>query len=336
MLGLFLEQVECEILNSNLEQAAGLVEALLIKAQSKIDQAEICRLRMLLQLRQGNYAPAVRTALECLRMFGVDLPDAPTPEQMRAEYEEMRRTLGDRPIESLVDLPMMDDPEMRAVMKLFSALGELAYHADGDLFQMISCWMVKLSCRHGTSEYSTIGYGAIAIILGPVFHRFADGEAFARLAVAVAERYGFTAQKAGAHFLMQMAVLWTRPIEDALTCLEAAARSVAETGEMVYACWNRQHRVTDLMARGDPLDQVWLESVDALDFVRKYKFGQLVILSIQGFVQESSRRSGKRRPPRRDGAGSAGAPGQRSNRCLLSLDPAIAAALLTGQRGESP
>jgi PAS domain S-box-containing protein len=284
-LGLFLERAECEILNSNLEQAAGLVEALLIRARSKIDQAEICRLRMLLQLRQGNYAPAVRTALECLRTFGVDLPDSPTPEQMRAEYEEMRRTLGDRPIESLVDLPMMDDPEMRAVMKLFSALGELAYHADGDLFQMISCWMVKLTCRHGTSEYSTIGYGAIAVVLGPAFHRFADGEAFARLAVAVAERYGFTAQKAGAHFLMQMAVLWTRPIEDALTCLEAAVRSVAETGEMVYACFNRQHRLTDLMARGDPLDQVWLESASALDFVRKYKFGQLVILSIQGFVQ---------------------------------------------------
>jgi PAS domain S-box-containing protein len=284
-LNLFLERAECEILNSNLEQAAGLVEVLLIKARSKIDNAEICRLRIMLQLRQGNYAPAVRTALECLRTFGVDLPDSPTPEQMRAEYEEMRRALGGRPIESLLDLPMMDDPEMQAVMKLFSGLGNLAYHADLDLYQMISCCMVKLSCRHGTSEYSVIGYGAVAIVLGPAFHRFTDGEAFARLAVAVAERYGFTAQKAGAHFLMQMAVLWTRPIEDALICLEAAIRSVAETGEMVYACWNRQHRLTDLMARGDPLDQVWLESASALDFVRKYKFGQLVILSIQGFVQ---------------------------------------------------
>jgi PAS domain S-box-containing protein len=284
-LNLFLERAECEILNSNLEQAAGLVEVLLIKARSKIDNAEICRLRIMLRLRQGNYAPAVRTALECLRTFGVDLPDSPTPEQMRAEYEEMRHALGERPIESLVDLPMMDDPEMQAVMKLFSGLGNLAYHADLDLYQMISCCMVKLSCRHGTSEFSAIGYGAVAIVLGPAFHRFADGEAFARLAVAVAERYGFTAQKAGAHFLMQMAVLWTRPIEDALTCLEAAIRSVAETGEMVYACWNRQHRLTDLMARGDPLDQVWLESASALDFVRKYKFGQLVILSIQGFVQ---------------------------------------------------
>ena len=155
------------------------------------------------------------------------------------------------------------------------------------------------------------------------------------MAVAVAERYGFAAQKAGAHFLMQMAVLWTRPIEDALTCLEAAIRSVAETGEMVYACFNRQHRLTDLMARGDPLDQVWLESASALDFVRKYKFGQLVILSIQGFVQ-SLRGGAEAAPPRRGGARSAGAPGRRSPRCLLSLDPAIAAAPLAGQRGESP
>src|SRR5260370_23516488 len=88
-LNLFLERAECEILSSNLEQAAGLIEALLIKARSKIDHAEICRLRMLLQLRQGNYDPAVRTALECLRTFGVDLPHSPTPEQVRAEYGAM-------------------------------------------------------------------------------------------------------------------------------------------------------------------------------------------------------------------------------------------------------
>ena len=37
-------------------------------------------------------------------------------------------------------------------MKLFSGLGNLAYHADLDLYQMISCWMVKLSCRHGTAS----------------------------------------------------------------------------------------------------------------------------------------------------------------------------------------
>jgi len=101
MLGLFLERGECEILKPNLEQAAGLVEALLIKARSKIDHAEICRLRMLLQLRQGNYAPAVRTALECLRTFGVDLPDltdAGTDEsRVRGDAPDPRRAPDRKP-----------------------------------------------------------------------------------------------------------------------------------------------------------------------------------------------------------------------------------------------
>ena len=221
-LGLFLERAECEILNSNLEQA-GIVEALLIRARSKIDQAEICRLRMLLQLRQGNYAPAVRRRSNaCERSASICRTrrrrtnasrirgDAPDP--WRSPDREPGRPADDgRPGDAGGD-------------EALQCIRRTAYHADGDEFQMISCWMVKLTCRHGTSEYSTIGYGAIAVVLGPAFHRFADGEAFARLAVAVAGRYGFTAQKAGAHFLMQMAVLWTRPIEDALTCLEAAIR----------------------------------------------------------------------------------------------------------------
>ena len=75
-------------------------------------------------MKRGDYAPAVRTALECLRMFNLELPELPTPEQVRAEYDEVRRTLGERSIASLVDLPMMADPEMRAVMKLFNALAK--------------------------------------------------------------------------------------------------------------------------------------------------------------------------------------------------------------------
>ena len=230
-------------------------------------------------------------------MFKLELPERPTPEQVRAEYDEVRRALGERSIASLVDLPLMADGE-RVLEAL--TLGEVAYHSDSELFQMITCCMVKLTLRHGTTEFSTIAYAALGIILGPVFHLFREGEDFARLAVAVSERHGYTAPRAGAHFLMQMAVLWTRPIENALPCLEAAARSARETGEMVYACYTRQHRLTDLMARGDPLDEIWRESVAALDFVRKYKFGQVVILSIQDFVQ--SLRGQTRGASRIDGA----------------------------------
>src|SRR4029077_10033024 len=49
-LELSLERAECEIFSSNLEPAAALIEELLLKASSKTDRAEACRLRMLLEL----------------------------------------------------------------------------------------------------------------------------------------------------------------------------------------------------------------------------------------------------------------------------------------------
>ena len=46
-------------------------------------------------------------------LFGIDLPAHPTWEQVQAEYESVWQPLDGRPIESLIDLPLMTDPELR-------------------------------------------------------------------------------------------------------------------------------------------------------------------------------------------------------------------------------
>jgi predicted ATPase len=65
---------------------------------------------------------AVATALTCLRLFGIDMPAHPTEEQVQAEYETVWQTLDGRPIESLIDLPLMTDPELQAAMQVLSVL----------------------------------------------------------------------------------------------------------------------------------------------------------------------------------------------------------------------
>jgi PAS domain S-box-containing protein len=182
---------------------------------------------------------------------------------------------------------MMADPEMRAVMDVLSTLWRSAYFTDGNLCQTIACRMVAVTQKHGTTESAVIGYALLAIFLGPIFHRYRAGEEFARLAVAIAEKHGFVAQKVGANFLMQMAVLWTQPIETALSCLDGAISSAQETGEVVYACYSLEHRLTDLIARGDHLDEIWQESAKALAFVERIRFRHVrdILCSVQAFVQ---------------------------------------------------
>src|SRR6202051_1867378 len=97
---------------------------------------------------------AVASALTCLRLFGIDLPAHPTAEQGQAEYETVWQTLDGRPIESLVDLPMMTDPELQAAMQVLSVLTPAAYFTDYQLFCLQLCRMVNISIQHGTSGAS--------------------------------------------------------------------------------------------------------------------------------------------------------------------------------------
>jgi len=112
---LLLERAECELRRGKLDVSAKLIEDLLLKAKSRTDRTQAFRLRITLQKLHGEMALAAQTALECLKMFEMTYPEHPTDEDVRREYEDLERRIGSRSIESLIDLPLMDDPEIRAV-----------------------------------------------------------------------------------------------------------------------------------------------------------------------------------------------------------------------------
>ena len=82
------------------------------------------------------------------------MPAHPTQEQVQAEYETVWQILNGRPIESLIDLPLMIDPELLAAMQVFSYLYAPAYFTDFRLCCLDACRMVKVSMQHGASGAS--------------------------------------------------------------------------------------------------------------------------------------------------------------------------------------
>ena len=157
----WFEQAECEFFNSSFGEAARWIDELLIRAQSRMDRAEAYRLRMVHQLLHGDNAEGVRTALECLLMFGIELQERPTAKQVRAEYEAVWSNLGGRPIGSLLDLPVMVDPEMRVVMHVLSIVALSAYYIDSNLGQTIAFRMATVTQKHGTTDAAVLAYGCL-------------------------------------------------------------------------------------------------------------------------------------------------------------------------------
>src|SRR5258708_28170571 len=98
-------------MTSHLDKAEQLIGGLWQRGASKIDQAAVYHLKILLSIVKSETPQAVDSALTCLRLFDIDLPAHPTPEQVQAEYETVWRNLDGRPIENLIDLPLMTDPQ---------------------------------------------------------------------------------------------------------------------------------------------------------------------------------------------------------------------------------
>src|ERR1700730_1857641 len=281
-----LERARCELLSGNFDMAKQLIVEMLQRGASKVDQAAVYHLKVRFHAMKSEHRQALAGALTYLRLFGIDLPAHPTWEEVQAEYETVWQTLSGRPIESLIDLPLMTDPELRAAMRVLSALIIPAYFTDIHLFYLLVCRMVNVSMQHGTSGPSAHAYGRLGTILGPVFHRYRDAHRFAKLACDLVEKHSFIAYRARVHYAMGIVALWTQPITTAIDFIRASLRTAIETGDLTYACHGMFQSVAGLLLRNDPLDVVWRESEVALDFVQKATYADAadIIVSQQRFI----------------------------------------------------
>jgi PAS domain S-box-containing protein len=268
-----LERAECEFLRGNFDEAEQLIADLLQRGASKVAQAAAYHLKVLLHTVKSENAQAVASALTCLRLFGIDIPAHPTWEQLKVEYETVWQTLNGRSIESLIDLPIMTDPELQAAMNVLSVLVPPAYFTDMHLYCLQLCRMVNISVQHGMCSASAPGCGWLGTILGPVFHRYSESYSFAGLACDLVDKHGFIASRAKVQYTMGQVALWTQPITTAIDCLRAAFRSAVEMGDLTVACYCMSQTVVCLQARNEPLDVVWRECEKSLDFARTAKYG---------------------------------------------------------------
>jgi predicted ATPase/signal transduction histidine kinase len=278
MFSLWLEAAECELLTGNLDKAGELIERLLPRAASKIDGAAVYCLKVQLHVIKSEHQLAVTAALLCLRGFGIDLPEHPTEQDIAAESDTVSHALAGRPIESLIDLPLMTDPESLAAMKVLSVLSMSAQFTDLRLCCLQACRVVNLSLRHGVSGDSAAAYGFWGSLLAFVFPRYREGYLFSKLACDLVEKHSFLANRAS--ILVRFAYVsgFTQPIDNAIESSRRSITAGIETGSPVWAHYGLILSLTYRLLRGDPLDLVWHESEMALESAQKARYEDAVAL----------------------------------------------------------
>ena len=286
------ERAECEFLRRNSDAAERLIEDMIEHAASKPDLAAACFLKVKLYVVKSEHAVAAACALSCLESLGITIPPDPTRDQMLAEFDDMWRAFDGRPIESLLDLPLMTDPDLLAAMHLLWHTIDATGLWD-NLACVLRCRMVTLSLLHGVSGASAIACAYLADQLGALFGRYSDGYRFGQVACDMVARHGFAAYEADVHLAMGFAAMWTQPFGTVLDYVRSACRVTTEAGDVTRVCYSHPTIVGIRLLQGDPLEAVWRESETGLDFARAAGFREIVDLIVgqQRFIADMQGRT---------------------------------------------
>src|SRR5260370_18068031 len=128
-----LGRAECEFLTGALAEAERRLTVLSTRAVGTVERATVACLRMDLYTTLDQSSRAIAVSLDCLRHLGIDWPAHPTQEEARREYDRIWSQLGSRPIESLIELPLMSDPASLATMDVLGNLGITALSRNANL-----------------------------------------------------------------------------------------------------------------------------------------------------------------------------------------------------------
>ena len=107
---------------------------------------------------------ALTWGAEAARLLGLDLPDdrEKAQQQLATEIGRIYQRISETPIESLIDLPAMENPRIIALVELLVRCGPAAYQVNRPLFGLNTCHMVSLSLTHGNCSTSAYVRGAVS------------------------------------------------------------------------------------------------------------------------------------------------------------------------------
>jgi PAS domain S-box-containing protein len=273
---LALHRAECELLTGDFDASDQRLSNLRERAIGSTDLAAVACLRITLYTTDRPER-AVKVGLEELRTFGIEWPTHPTEEDLRAEYEALRQRVGDRPIEALVDLPLMSDPDLLALMRLLRSIHPPAFYTERKLQDLALLRMANISLEHGYCDGSPEAFAMLSITVGPSFGHYGDGYRFGRLGVALVERKEMARFRAAVYCVAGNHVLpWTQHIQAASAMMQRALDLAQEQGDLLWTGVSQRALISFALASGARLEDLEADAERYLQSSRRARLGVVI------------------------------------------------------------
>ncbi|EDN70497.1 Serine/Threonine protein kinase and Signal Transduction Histidine Kinase (STHK) with GAF sensor [Beggiatoa sp. PS] len=164
---LYKECYECAYLNIQFEQAEELFNIIINHVENTLHKSEIYAIYIRQISMQAKYAEAIQAGKEILKELGMELPpDEELPATTQKEIREVKNNRGNRDFQTLLAMPLIDDPEKKAILGILMDLCSPTYFHNIDLFRYIMTRTTNLGLTEGNFQglpHSYTGFGEVFV-----------------------------------------------------------------------------------------------------------------------------------------------------------------------------
>ncbi|MGF6722111.1 PAS domain S-box-containing protein [Paraburkholderia sp. GAS41] len=272
-----LNRAACEFLTGRLAVADARLVSLSKCAMTTVEQASVACLHTDVCTTLDHSDRAVAVCLDYLRHVGIEWSPHPHDEAVRSEYERIGSQLAGRSIETLINLPPMEDEASLATAEVLSKLFAPALQTDGNLVSLMSCKAVNLSLERGNCDASCFAYVLLSRVAGPRFGDYPPGFRFGQLGYDLVERRRGNRFEAKTLVCFSIFVVrWSKHVRTCRDLLRRAFAAANRLGDIPYGAYARNSLNSDLLFAGEALPEVQAEAEYGLAYVEKVGFGLVI------------------------------------------------------------
>lgn len=281
---IYLESAQISYLMRRLDQIEPLSNIILSHANSPLDKGRLYTWKVNYYTNCSRHKEAIATGLECLRLFGIDLPENPPKWLIFLRLLRSTFYLRKKGLRKLYQLPPMKDTTALFLLEHFGALCPACFIINKPLLCLLSLMMIELSLKKGNCAPSSFAYTAYAVSIATVFGAYRKALSFGELSVYLANRFDSDVYRCRTNFVTSLLLShWIHPRKQCKHYLDASHLAGMACNDALFLSY--------IIAQYGFLDGIFYKKIgQAASYVEKYReevaLSKNPIIINQNLIQE--------------------------------------------------
>jgi PAS domain S-box-containing protein len=286
-LELALETIEVAYICGDFEQVEFWFAIVVQEAKTVLDTVKVYEIKIETAFAQNRLLESIDTALQVLQQLGISFPEKPTQSDIQRELDTFASHFRETPIENLIHLPKMTEPNQLAAMRILSSITTSAYFAAPDLVPLLVSKQVSLSIQFGNAFISPFVYSNFGgFILCGMIGDIESGYQFGQLALKLLAQPHTHALKARTLFVVNFFIIhWKKHVREIAEPLLEVYQSGLEIGDLEFAAYGAYAYCLQAFVVGKELVELEREMRTYAEAIRHQVQQKTALIHIQIFQQ---------------------------------------------------